>query len=245
MNPLVQTTRRQSSVHDLLTARSPIWTVFRDMAGVLRFQDSASEVRLREHLALCDMSCFARMSVKGPLAVQRMTECGIPVPQKSYEHRQSEDGGLVVRVDSQEIFLEDGPDSRLVDLVRSRLDPTMPGVYGIDRQEAAFWLTGNEATQVLAQTCGIDFREHTPLWVFSRAAGVSCGLLPWRVDRTPVFRIWTDASYGAYLWEELLKIVNELGGDAVGLGCFYPELSANPIADDPWTPLRQTFHRPD
>jgi sarcosine oxidase, subunit gamma len=231
MNPHSQTTRRQSSVHDLLASRSPIWTAFGDMAAVLRFQDRASEVRLREELALCDMSCFARMSVKGPLAVQRMTECGIPVPQKLYEHRQSEDDGLVVRVDSQEVFLEDRPDSRLVDLVRSRLDPTMPGVYSLDRQEAAFWLAGNRATQVLAQTCGIDFREPTPQWVFSRVAGVSCGLLPWKVDRTPVFRIWTDASYGAYLWEELLKIVRELDGDAVGLGCFYPELNANASPD--------------
>ena len=74
MNPLVQTTRRQSSVHALLGSGGPIWTVFGDMAAVLRFQDPASEVRLREQLALCDMSCFARMSVKGPVAVQRMTE---------------------------------------------------------------------------------------------------------------------------------------------------------------------------
>ncbi len=116
------------------------------------------------------------------------------MPEKLYEHCQSEDSGLVVRVDSQEIFLEEGPDSRLVDLVRSRLDPTIPGVYSTNGQEAAFWLSGKQATQVLAQTSGIDFREPTPQWVFSRVAGVSCGLLPWNLDRTPVFRIWTDIS---------------------------------------------------
>jgi hypothetical protein len=33
-----------------------------------------------------------------------------------------------------------------------------------------------------------------------------------------------DGSFGAYLWDTLLEIVRELGGDAVGLSAFFPDL---------------------
>jgi sarcosine oxidase, subunit gamma len=222
-----QAPRRRSPVHDGLACVNPTWTTVRDMPAVLHFQNGAAEVQLRERLALCDVSCFERMSVKGPGAARHLEDCGVPLPATLYEYLQSDDRGLIVRVDSQEFFLEDALESRLVDLLKSRLEPASPGVYPVHRQDAAFWLTGNKATQVLAQTCGLNFQKPGPQWIFSRVAGVSCGLLPWRLERTPVFRIWTDASYGAYLWEELLKIVREQEGDAVGLGCFFPQLKSS------------------
>jgi sarcosine oxidase subunit gamma len=221
-----QAQRRRSPVHDAFAFVNPTWTTVKDMPAVLQLQDGVAEAQLRERLALCDVSCFERISVKGPEAARHLEDSGVPLPMTLYEHLQSDDGGLVVRVDSQEFFLEDEPKSRLVDLLKSHLDPASPGVYAVHRQDAAFWLTGSEATQVLAQTCGLDFGKPDPRWIFSRVAGVSCSLLPWRLERTPVFRIWTDASYGPYLWEELLKIVRELEGDAVGLGCFFPELNS-------------------
>ena len=33
----------------------------------------------------------------------------------------------------------------------------------------------------------------------------------------PVFRVWCDGSYGAYLWEQLLDIARTTGGAAVGI----------------------------
>jgi hypothetical protein len=52
----------------------------------------------------------------------------------------------------------------MVDLLKSRLEPASPGVYSIHRQDAAFFLAGSKATEVLAQTCGSDLRTLDPRW---------------------------------------------------------------------------------
>ena len=56
----------------------------------------------------------------------------------------------------------------------------------------------------------------------TRVAGVSCMVLPLQAKGAPAFRFWLDASYGSYLWEALLEIVRDQGGDAIGLDALYP-----------------------
>ena len=56
----------------------------------------------------------------------------------------------------------------------------------------------------------------------TRVAGVSCMILPLQAEEAPAFRFWLDPSYGSYLWEALLEIVRDQGGDAIGLDALYP-----------------------
>jgi sarcosine oxidase subunit gamma len=53
---------------------------------------------------------------------------------------------------------------------------------------------------------------------------VSTWVLRRTVNGNTVYQLWVDGTYGPYLWETLLKITRELGGDAVGLSVFFPEV---------------------
>src|SRR5262249_11243393 len=95
-----------------------------------------------------------------------------------------------------------------------------PGVYRVLRQDASLLLSGSQATEVLLETCGYDFREASPKVVMTRVAVVSCSILPRTLNGFSVFQLWLDGTYGFYLWETLLPIVRELGGSPVGIACF-------------------------
>lgn len=224
MTPLAETCQRRSPVHDLIEPLKPVRKQIRGMSTALYFKDPESEDQKKRELALCDVSCFPRMSVKGPGTVSWLEQMQVPVPETVYSCLLLEDDGLVIRTDRQEVFLEDGPQSHIVSRLTEQLASGVSSLLRVERQDAAFLLSGSKANQVLAETCGFDFREPGIQLVMTRVAGVSCALLPLRTAGVPVYRIWLDGSYGVYLWEALLEIIHEHGGDAVGLACFYPVL---------------------
>ena len=79
----------------------------------------------------------------------------------------------------------------------------------------------------MAQTCGLDLREPVASRVvLTRVAGVSTIVLPERIRDEAGFRLWVDPSYAHYLWHQLVKISESLGGRVVGAGRFFPELLA-------------------
>jgi hypothetical protein len=41
-------------------------------------------------------------------------------------------------------------------------------------------------------------------------------------EQPSAFRFWLDPSYGSYLWETLLEIVRDQGGDAIGFDALDP-----------------------
>ena len=61
--------------------------------------------------------------------------------------------------------------------------------------------------------------------VFTPIAGVSCSVLRQTINGIPAFRLWTDGTYGLYIWHTLLEVAQELGGGAVGMAVFFPGLS--------------------
>jgi sarcosine oxidase subunit gamma len=74
-------------------------------------------------------------------------------------------------------------------------------------------LSGSNTLSVFAQTCAIDFRVATPQRViFTRVAGVNCGILPQQSGAGVSYRLWCDCTYATYLREILSGIVVELGG---------------------------------
>ena len=57
----------------------------------------------------------------------------------------------------------------------------------------------------------------------TRVALVSCAIFPTAIAGAPAFRIWFIPSYAVYLWRNLLQIVRDLGGDAVGVSSLTDE----------------------
>jgi len=209
---------RRSPLHACLEELNPEWGEIHSMKVPLRFKDAARETQLKSELALCDLSCLPRMSVKGPESPVWLERAGIPVSDQLYGCRPLADSGLVIRTDRQEVFLEDGPGGQRVSGFERQLSsqPSPPGVCWVRRQDASFQLTGARANAVLRETCGVDFTQPPDGVVMTRVAGVSCMVLPFQVDETPAYRLWFDPSYGPYLWDALLEIVRDHGGDAIG-----------------------------
>ena len=215
---------RRSPVHDCLEELNPVWAEIHSMRVPLRFKDAAGETQLKTELSLCDLSCLPKVGVKGPESLAWLAQAGILVPESVYGCRSMEDGGLAIRTDRHEVFLEDGPASQRVSEFERELSSDRLGVYLVRRQDASFQLTGVQSNAVLRETCGVDFSQPPDAVVMTRVAGVSCMVLPVQAKGAPAFRFWLDPSYGSYLWETLLEIVRDQGGDAIGLDAFIPRL---------------------
>jgi sarcosine oxidase, subunit gamma len=212
---------RRSPVHHALEELNPVWAQIHNMKVPLRFGNSASESQLKTELSLCDMSCLPKIGVKGPESLAWLAEAGISVPEAIYGSFSRGDSGLVIRTDRHEVFLEDGPASHRVSELEHELRSRPSGVYLVRRQDASFLLTGARSNAVLRETCGVDFSQSLDLVVMTGVAGVSCMVLPLQGKEIPAFRLWLDPSYGSYLWDALLEIVRDQGGDAIGLDAFY------------------------
>ena len=202
----------------------PVWTAVQGMAAVLRIADPEQEDRLKGRLALADLSCLPRLGLKGAGVLAWLRENGLHTAEALHAVTPIEDHGNLVRIDREEVILEDGLQGQVVSRIQDRLSANPPGVYRVERQEASFLLIGSRTHEVLSQTCGHDFRESEGQVVLSRVAGVSCRLLQVEASGISGLRIWLDPSYSVYLWKMLLGIVREDGGDAVGLGCLFPGL---------------------
>lgn len=213
---------RRSPVHDSLEKLNPVWAQIHDMKLALRFNDSASESQLKAELSICDLSCLPKMSVKGPESLGWLAQAGILAPESVYGCRSLGEGGMVIRTDRHEVFLEGGLGSHRISELEAELRSHSSGVYLVRRQDASFLLTGARSNAVLLETCGVDFSNPPDNVVMARVAGVSCMILPLHAQQTKAFRFWLDPSYGSYLWNALLDIVRHHGGDAIGLEAFHP-----------------------
>lgn len=178
---------------------------------ISNFGAADEERAAAETLALSDVSWLPKWGAKGRGAAEVLASRGLPVPASLYEVVGP---GVMARTGTQEFFLEEALDGSVVE--------TLPLSVGageawspIPRQEAGFWLGGERAYEVMAQTCGLNLRRMRDQIVFTRVAGVSvmllCRAAPLRI------RVWCDFNYGPYLWETLETITKELGGRVVGL----------------------------
>lgn len=221
------TPTRHSPIHHWLQSRQPVWGSLGGMTTAVRFDTDEDEPSPLQTLGLCDLSGLTKLGVKGRNAETWLSGQGVDVPATIYESLPLGDGGLIVRLGTDEFLLESGltDDDNGVAALSNRLDPTEEHVYRIERQDATFLLVGPRALDVLAQTCGVNFREAAARYlVLTRVAGVSCGVFPASVGETQCYRLWVDYSYAAYLWETLEQICNDLGGRVVGAGSLFPTI---------------------
>lgn len=218
-NPL-----RRSPLHEALQELNPVWGKVHEMQVPLRFGGAAKESQLKAELSLCDVSCFPKIGVKGPEALAWLVQTGTSVPDSVYGVQPLGEGGLAIRTDRQEVFLEDALGGQRVSQLESALQAHPPGVCLVRRRDASLALMGAGSNRVLRETCGVDFSRPVTGVVMTRVAGVSCMVLPPQSAGAPAFRFWLDPSYAPYLWEALLEIVRHHGGDAAGLEAIDPSV---------------------
>jgi sarcosine oxidase subunit gamma len=226
---------RLSPVHDLVERLQPRWGVLDGMPVALTLggRTVAEEQGLARTLALCDVSALPRLVIKGEAAASFLEARAVApaLPAEVLQVRLMMSGGLIARTGRAEFFLEDAPGAGVVArLTESLRSSPQAGVYPALRQDAAVLLAGDRVSTLLRQTCGYEFRQtdpgpdQAPALVMTRVAGVSTWVLHHTINKTRVFQLWADGTYGPYLWETLRKIVRELGGDAVGLSAFFPQV---------------------
>jgi sarcosine oxidase, subunit gamma len=214
---------RSSPIHTWLQVHSAKWGTSGDASVALSLHDEAAERVAVKELALCDVSGLAKLGLKGPRAVEWLKSSGITPPSDIFAVAPIAGDGLVARLGNEEIFLEDGFGSTVVADLEHKLAGGAPGVYRVERHDGTFLLCGARAVEVLAQTSGINFAE-TPEGrvIFTRAAGVSCMILPKKLDGTLCYQIWVDPSYAFDLWHSLEEILTDLGGQVVGIAVTLP-----------------------
>jgi sarcosine oxidase subunit gamma len=176
-------------------------------------------------LSLCDLSALTKLGVKGSEAEGWLREQDVEVPEEIYESRRFAEGGLIVRLGPDEFLLESGVVGESMVALAARLESTQGQVSAVPREDATFLMTGSRAIDVLAQTCGVNFRGVKPQrLILTRVAGVSCGILPETISNVQAYRLWIDPTYAIYLWGTLVEICESLDGTIIGAGCIFPEL---------------------
>ncbi len=222
MNGLVT---RQSPIQHLLQSYDGHWGEIASTPVALRFDSLEIETRQMLSLGLCDGSALPKLGVKGPAAFQWLSAQDVVPPNKIYESKKLEDASRLVRLSEDEFLLEDSPASHRVKRLSEKLGNGQEGVARVDRQEATFLLTGSRASEVLSQTCAIDFRSpRLERLVMTRIAGTTCAVLPWQLQDVSIFQIWVDSTYAVSLWESLLEICQELEGKVLGIAPIFGEL---------------------
>lgn len=219
---------RQSPVHEALAHRRPEWGEISSMPVALSFKRSRED-ELFKRLALCDLSALERFGVTGTNAAEWLQRQGCELPQGINTWSGLQNGGRVARLGASEFFIEDAPEGSMVRELKGSLNSGAEGVRPIIRQDAAFALTGERSREMMLQVCGLDFDaedygEH-PVFM-TRVAGITAIVIPQTLNGTSVFRIWCDYPFGMYLWEELSAIVEEFGGEPIGVSAFLKEAGA-------------------
>ena len=195
----------------------------------LHLDQPAKERELAQTLALADASFLPRIVLKGPGAASYLQSLGIPIPESILKVAPLENGGLIARTGGSEFFLESAPvgwdSSPVLSPDGTGVPSYGPGVYPVLRQDASLILSGSRAGELFRHVSSYDFttEPHEDL-IFTPIAGVSCSLLRQTINGFPAFRLWTDGTYGLYIWHTLLEIAKELGGGTVGAAVFFPEL---------------------
>ena len=223
--PPVRHSARLSAVQACLERLGAVWDEREGAVRPVHFGDPEAEAAIAPVLGLADRGTIPRIGLKGPDAIGWARAQGIPVPDEIYGWTRAAGGGLSVRVGSGELFLE-GPHAAAAEEALARA-PSGTACWPVRREDAAFLLCGERALEVLAQACSYDFRGAAGTFVMTRVAMVSCsilvegglleeGLVEGDAAGAPVYHLWAAASYGPYLWDELLAIVRDCGGGPVG-----------------------------
>ena len=150
---------------------------------------------------------LVKLGVKGPGLVAWAGQHDIELPVEIYDTLVVGQNAVLVRVGTGELILQCVLKDELLTRFESALQTADTGVYRIDQQSVTMVLQGDAGLAVLAQTCGVNFAsEPADRMVYTRVAGVSCGVLPGEQEGRRVYQLWVDYSLAPYLWETLAEI---------------------------------------
>lgn len=214
---------RTSPVNDKLIDLQPQWGSLADMPVASAIGNSEVETVSAEKLGLCDVSFLPRITIKGSAANDFVSKHGLPLPEKIYDYHSLSEGGLMVRTGRTEFFIEDGRPGGVIARLRETLAAPVDGILPSWRQDVSLLLSGSDAVSLLAEACSFNFRDAGDQFVMTQLAGVSCSILRRTWNGLSAYQLWADGTYGPYLWDTLLGIVRESGGDAVGTSCFFAD----------------------
>ncbi|MFN7276704.1 MAG: hypothetical protein ACK5VP_02795 [Betaproteobacteria bacterium] len=217
---------RASPLRHVLAPLHPRLEVLHGMPVALHLRDE--QPGWAGVLGVCDLSFLPRMGLKGPGAAAWLAERDIPVPAVPNRWEPLPGGGLVARLARSEFLVEDGFPGGPVTGLAAQLQ-VGPGVYPVPRQDCALALTGSALTELLVQTCNVDFVAQDAaarVVTLTSMVGVSVTVLRLPADGRHVVRLWCDGTMGPYLWETHTGIAGELGGGPVGLDSAFPDRSA-------------------
>jgi len=215
-----------SPLYTEIEPMNPVWISINDMKVPLRFPleiDSA-----KEKLVLSDMSFLRRFGLKGPGAAEWLRDQGVNPPNQINHWDEIENDGIVARLATSEFLVEDGFHGATSTRLEAALGHGIPGVSPVFRQDASIIISGHDVNSLLVQTCNVNFNgfgiDERQL-VMTSMVGVSVLVIRKLNKGVPLYRIWCDGTFGAYLWKTLLQISEELGGSAIGLDSLFPNLT--------------------
>ncbi len=209
---------RLSPIHDALQELNGSW---RDLNGMPTLFSRPEDVFHSTRLGIADLSFLTRFGVKGKNAANWLIQQRISLPDRPNSWCQLPEGGILARLGLTEFLIEDSMNSSIAPQLTAACQYPPDKVYPILRQDLAIALTGSIVPEVLRQTCSINFQALTlteyPV-ILTTAIGVNVTVIPGERNGQPFYRIWCDRTFGEYVWQTLLAIVQELGGDAIGVG---------------------------
>ncbi len=170
----------------------------------------------KDLLAITNITHLKRFGIKGARTAEWLLGKGITPPEANNSWIETDDGSLILRLGSSEFILE-SQQTNGVSLTLDLDQFSTPGVYKVQRADAAFMIAGKQAMNLLSELCALDLTgeafNKNKLFM-TQMAGISVILVKQSMNDRETFRIWCDGTYGHYLWAVLLEIATELGGGA-------------------------------
>ncbi len=207
---------RISPIHAQLQLLNGAWRQINSMSTLVSLaKDDINAARL----GIADLSFLNHFGVKGVGAALWLASQEIPVPDHPNTWCPLPAGGIVARLGMNEFLIADSLHSNFAPRLETACQQPPAKVYPVLRQDAAIALCGEATNQLLLQVCSVNFQAlslvENPV-VLTSMAGVAVTVIPGNRACQPLYRIWCDGTFGAYLWQTLLAIAQELGGGAVG-----------------------------
>jgi len=204
---------------------NPVVGIVNGTETAIRFADAATEKQRQSVLSICDVSCLPRLGVKGPNAAAWLTSSNLTVAATANSWAVQDNQAIVLRLGNSEFLVEDQQSSTLVEQL-NETKVNEHGVHKVLRSDASFVLSGELLPKLFAEVCAIELDKHAlenHHLVMTVIAGVSATVLRQELNGQPVYRIWCDGTFGPYLWNTLLTIIEEHGGGPVGLDLYFKE----------------------
>lgn len=170
---------------------------------------------------LVDLSLVSRCGVRGPGAIDWLTQQGLPVPAAPNQAATDSQGQAVLRLSKTEHWLLRNP------LQPEQQAPQIAGqgCYPVYCEDSRCWLvlTGDNRAQVMAKVCGVDLRKDVfelGQVVQTSIARVNAVIVHHQINQHEVFSIFSDSASAEYLWEAMLDAMAEFDGAMMGANSF-------------------------